>query len=39
MYVVNSDWWTIVGVPDTAKGTSLPKDNADQYINDSYASF
>lgn len=38
LYVVNSDWWVIVGI-DPAKGNSLPKDQADMHVNDSLASF
>ena len=39
LYVINSDWWVIVGAKDTSKGTSLPKDDADQYVNESRLSF
>lgn len=38
LYVVNGDWWVIVGIKPN-KGNALPKDLADNYINESQASF
>lgn len=38
LYVVNSDWWVIVGI-DPAKGNSLPKDQVDMHVADSLALF
>lgn len=39
LYVVNSDWWVIVGAQNEEKGTSFPKDQADMYVNSSRSTF
>lgn len=38
LYVINSEWWTIVGI-SPAKGNSLPIDQADMYVNDKRGMF
>lgn len=38
LYVINSDWWKIVGI-NSANDNSLQKDKADMYVNASRAQF